>query len=222
VSDSIVNQLLSKIDGVDSLNNILIIGMTNRLDMIDEAILRPGRLEVLPLPLSLPLLSNHLSLPLPQVHIEISLPDKAGRVQILSIKTLDMKKHKRITEEALSRLEELAERTENYTGAELEGLVRTAGSFALARNIDAASVKGVDDASLCVEWHDFERALGETLPAFGNKDTDEIQSHYRNGVCSHGEAFDELWGTLSGLVNQTRLSARTPLMSVLLEGQVIL
>ena len=43
VSDSIVNQLLSKIDGVDSLNNILVIGMTNRKDMIDEAILRPGR-----------------------------------------------------------------------------------------------------------------------------------------------------------------------------------
>ena len=40
VSDSIVNQLLSKIDGVDSLNNILVIGMTNRKDMIDEAILR--------------------------------------------------------------------------------------------------------------------------------------------------------------------------------------
>ena len=40
VSDSIVNQLLSKIDGVDSLNNILIIGMTNRKDLIDEAILR--------------------------------------------------------------------------------------------------------------------------------------------------------------------------------------
>lgn len=43
-----MNQLLSKIDGVDSLNNILIIGMTNRKDMIDEAILRPGRLEVGP------------------------------------------------------------------------------------------------------------------------------------------------------------------------------
>lgn len=46
VNDSVVNQLLSKMDGVDSLNNILIIGMTNRKDMIDEAILRPGRLEV--------------------------------------------------------------------------------------------------------------------------------------------------------------------------------
>ena len=46
VHDSIVNQLLTKIDGVDALNNILLIGMTNRKDMLDEAILRPGRLEV--------------------------------------------------------------------------------------------------------------------------------------------------------------------------------
>lgn len=46
VSDTVVNQLLSKIDGVEQLNNILVIGMTNRRDMIDEALLRPGRLEV--------------------------------------------------------------------------------------------------------------------------------------------------------------------------------
>lgn len=43
VGDSVVNQLLSKIDGVNSLNNILLIGMTNRLDMIDSALLRPGK-----------------------------------------------------------------------------------------------------------------------------------------------------------------------------------
>lgn len=46
VHDTVVNQLLAKIDGVEQLNNILVIGMTNRKDMIDEALLRPGRLEV--------------------------------------------------------------------------------------------------------------------------------------------------------------------------------
>lgn len=58
VNESVVNQLLSKIDGVDSLDNILIIGMTNRLDMIDDALLRPGRFEI---------------------HLEIGLPDEPGR-----------------------------------------------------------------------------------------------------------------------------------------------
>lgn len=58
VNETVVNQLLSKMDGVDSLNNILIIGMTNRKDLIDEAVLRPGRLEV---------------------HLEIGLPDEFGR-----------------------------------------------------------------------------------------------------------------------------------------------
>jgi len=59
-------------DGVESLNNILIIGMTNRKDMIDEAILRPGRLEI---------------------HLEIGLPDERGRLQIFEIHTKNMKKN---------------------------------------------------------------------------------------------------------------------------------
>jgi len=115
VHDSIVNQLLSKIDGVDILNNILIIGMTNRKDMIDDALLRPGRLEV---------------------QIEIGLPDEFGRSQILNIHTADMKENGVITEEAINFLPILARSTQNYTGAELAGIIRSATSFALRRNIE--------------------------------------------------------------------------------------
>merc|ERR1719450_699128 len=118
VSDSVVNQLLSKIDGVDSLNNILVIGMTNRKDMIDEALLRPGRLEV---------------------QVEISLPDEKGRQQILSIHTERMRQAKCLAADV--SLAELAARTKNFSGAEIEGLVKSASSFALGRQVSFDNLK---------------------------------------------------------------------------------
>ncbi|KAK8844660.1 hypothetical protein IAR55_006507 [Kwoniella newhampshirensis] len=112
VGDSVVNQLLSKMDGVDQLNNVLIIGMTNRLDMIDEALLRPGRLEV---------------------HIEISLPDEAGRFQILNIHTAKMRKNGVMADDV--DLAELAALTKNFSGAEIGGLTKSATSFAFNRHV---------------------------------------------------------------------------------------
>lgn len=108
VNESVVNQLLSKIDGVDSLDNILIIGMTNRLDMIDEAILRPGRFEI---------------------HLEIGLPDEAGRKQIFMIHTQQMRKYNLLCSDV--SIDELCNKTKNYTGAEIEAVCRSANSFAL-------------------------------------------------------------------------------------------
>lgn len=108
VSDSVVNQLLSMIDGVDSLNNILVLGMTNRKDMIDEAILRPGRFEV---------------------HIEISLPDEKGRQDIFKIHTSSMRENKVMGVDV--NLEELAKITKNYTGAEIEAVVKSATTWAI-------------------------------------------------------------------------------------------
>jgi vesicle-fusing ATPase len=198
-SDSIVNQLLSKIDGVDSLNNILIIGMTNRLDLLDEALLRPGRFEI---------------------QIEISLPNAEGRFQILKIKTAKMRSNNRITQEAIDHLPELSERTKNFTGAELEGLVRDAASFALARNIDPANMKNVDEKAIKVEWSDFQAALSESKPQFGNKDETNLKAYFANGVMSYGAIFDELWSSLNKFVKQVATSNRTPLLSVLLEGDV--
>lgn len=103
---------LFKMDGVDQLNNILIIGMTNRLDMIDEALLRPGRLEV---------------------HMEISLPDEAGRFQILNIHTMKMRTNGVMDDDV--DLEELAANTKNFSGAEIGGLIKSATSFAFNRHV---------------------------------------------------------------------------------------
>lgn len=103
-------------DGVDQLNNILIIGMTNRLDMIDEALLRPGRLEV---------------------HMEISLPDENGRLQILKIHTIKMFNNQLL--EPNVDLGELANLTKNFSGAEIAGLIKSATSFAFTRHIKVRS-----------------------------------------------------------------------------------
>ena len=94
VSDQVVNQLLTNIDGVEALNNIVVIGMTNRKDLLDEAILRPGRFEV---------------------HVEVKLPNEEGRQQILRIHTKNLRDNKLLDPEC--RLEELARLTKNFTGA---------------------------------------------------------------------------------------------------------
>ncbi|NQZ84868.1 MAG: AAA family ATPase [Nanoarchaeales archaeon] len=96
-------QLLGEIDGFNALDNVKIIAATNRLDTLDEAIIRPGRLER---------------------HIEVGLPDRDGRIQILEIHTKNMKK------ETLD-LKEIANQTENFTGAELKALTTEAGYFAI-------------------------------------------------------------------------------------------
>mmetsp|Transcript_13318 Transcript_13318/g.25262 ORF Transcript_13318/g.25262 Transcript_13318/m.25262 type:complete len:759 (+) Transcript_13318:150-2426(+) len=199
VSDSVVNQLLSKIDGVDSLNNILLIGMTNRKDMIDDALLRPGRLEV---------------------HVEIGLPDEKGRIQILNIHTKSMREAKRITPEALKRLPEMAAKCKNFSGAELEGLVKAASSYALTRCVDTKDLsKAPDLKNLVLQFSDFERALDDVEPKFGAK-SQELKAYYRNGFVPYGESFDVMMASLERLVEQVRSSDRTPLMSVLLQGPV--
>ncbi|GKV50901.1 hypothetical protein SLEP1_g57580 [Rubroshorea leprosula] len=152
VHDSIVNQLLTKIDGVESLNNVLLIGTTNRKDLLDEALLRLGRLEV---------------------QVEISLPDENGRLQILQIHTNKMKENSFLAPDV--NLKELAARTKNYSGAELEGVVKTAVSFALNRQLSMDDLtKPVDEKSIKVTMDDFLNALHEITPTFGAS-TDDLE-----------------------------------------------
>lgn len=117
VSDQVVNTLLTMIDGVNSIDNILLICMTNRKDLIDEALLRPGRLEV---------------------HLEIKLPTKEGRVDILNIHTRNMKENNRL--DKCVDISLIAEITKNFSGADIEGLVRNATGFAISREINMENI----------------------------------------------------------------------------------
>ncbi|KAF4619220.1 hypothetical protein D9613_004974 [Agrocybe pediades] len=196
VGDTVVNQLLSKMDGVDQLNNILIIGMTNRLDMIDEALLRPGRLEV---------------------HMEISLPDEHGRHQILNIHTMKMRTNGVMDDDV--DLLELAQLTKNFSGAEIGGLIKSATSFAFNRHVKVGTMAGISDdvENLRVNRDDFMRALEEVHPAFGVSE-EELQQVIQNGIIHYDGIVDELLKSGLLFVEQVRSSTRTPLVSILLHG----
>lgn len=199
VHDTVVNQLLSKIDGVDSLNNILIIGMTNRKDMIDPAILRPGRLEV---------------------HVEIGLPDEAGRRDIFKIHTSELRDNKVLSEDV--DLAELASLTKNYSGAEIKAVVRDARSFAMYEKIDLTSksaggmFSGIETFN--VTRQHFLQAVHEVQPAFGIQE-DQLTSYIRGGIIPFGTDVEHVLSVGRKMIAQLRSSENTSLLSLLLEGK---
>jgi transitional endoplasmic reticulum ATPase len=125
VTERVVNTILSEMDGLEELQNVVIIGATNRPTLVDPALLRPGRFDEL---------------------VYVGTPDTAGRRRILAIHTRNMPLADDVD------LESLAKRTERFTGADLEDLVRRAGLTALRRGLDSGKVTMAD----------FEAALGET------------------------------------------------------------
>jgi vesicle-fusing ATPase len=196
VGDSVVNQLLSKLDGVDQLNNILLIGMTNRMDMIDDALLRPGRLEV---------------------HMEISLPDEGGRAQILKIHTSKMRDNNVMDNDV--NVLELAHLTKNFSGAEIGGLVKSASSFAFNRHVKVGTVAGVSDdiENMKVNRGDFLKALDEVKPAFGVSE-EELETAMSAGILHYSPYIDNILKDGRLFVDLVKNSATTSLLSVLLHG----
>jgi transitional endoplasmic reticulum ATPase len=117
VTERVVNTILSEMDGLEELNNVVVIGATNRPNLIDPALLRPGRFDEL---------------------IYVGVPDAAGRRRILAIHTNGMPLAGDVD------LDRIAGRAERFTGADLEDLVRRAGLTALRRGLDAAEVTMAD------------------------------------------------------------------------------
>ncbi len=114
VTDQVLNQLLAEMDGLEELQNVIVIGATNRPDMLDPALLRPGRFDRILL---------------------VGPPTKEGRLEILKIHTRNMPLAKDVN------LDKLAEITEGYVGADIEALCREAALLALRKDKNAKEVK---------------------------------------------------------------------------------
>jgi transitional endoplasmic reticulum ATPase len=113
VTERVISQLLTEMDGIVDLENVVVIGATNRPDMIDPALLRPGRFDRL---------------------IYVPEPDTATRLQIFKIHTRNMPLAKDVD------LEKLANMTKGYAGSDIEAVCREAGLMALRENPDATEV----------------------------------------------------------------------------------
>jgi transitional endoplasmic reticulum ATPase len=114
VTDRIVNQLLTEMDGIVPLSNVVILAATNRPDILDPALLRPGRFDRV---------------------IYVPPPDKEARKQILKIHT------KKVPLANDVDLDRLAELTEGYTGADLAALVREAALLKLREKLEPGPVE---------------------------------------------------------------------------------
>ena len=117
VTERVVNTILAEMDGLEELQSVVVIGATNRPNLIDPALLRPGRFDEL---------------------VYVGVPGREGRRRILGIQTGRMPLASDVD------LDGLAARTERYTGADLEDLVRRAGLVALRRSLKSAEVWMVD------------------------------------------------------------------------------
>ncbi|MFP3215248.1 MAG: CDC48 family AAA ATPase [Candidatus Micrarchaeota archaeon] len=136
VSRRVVDTLLTEMDGLAGLKNVVVLAATNRPEAIDPALLRPGRFDRI---------------------IEIPMPDAETRLAIFKVHTRNMPLDKSVS------LEELANQTDGYTGAEIENICREAGMNAIRANRDY------------VTREDFQKALQEVKPTIPKEVTERIK-----------------------------------------------
>src|SRR6185437_1075981 len=99
VTERVVSQLLTELDGIQSLNGVVVLAATNRIDMVDPALLRPGRFDKI---------------------VSIPLPDKVARLQILTLNLEGKQRDKDVN------IDRLVDMTEGFSGADVAALVNTA------------------------------------------------------------------------------------------------
>jgi transitional endoplasmic reticulum ATPase len=140
VTERVISQLLTELDGLEVLKDVVVIGATNRPDIVDPALLRPGRFDRL---------------------LYIPPPDLESRIQIMKIHTRSLP----LAEDA--KIEQLAERTEGFTGADIASFVSTAVMLAIREHI--AKYENPQDAEkhakeLRVQMRHIEEAMKKIRP----------------------------------------------------------
>lgn len=139
-TERVLSQFLAELDGIEELKDVLVLGATNRLDLLDPALLRPDRFDEV---------------------LEVPLPDAATRRRIFEV-------HLRGKPLAVEPdLDKLASSTEGLSGAEIAEAVRRAALVAIARVLEAAGEEKPDPASLRIEMGDVEGALTALRPDRG-------------------------------------------------------
>ncbi|KAF5302145.1 hypothetical protein FQA39_LY10480 [Lamprigera yunnana] len=156
VTDRVVNQLLTQLDGVESLNGVCVLAATSRPDLLDPALLRPGRLDK---------------------QILCSLPNMKDRVKILKCLS------KKIILSSDIDLQSIAEKTTGYTGADLQAVLYTA-QLSAAEEIELNEFKGRVDDVMKVNQNQLEEALRNTRPSLSKEETfkyKKIYSKFKSG-----------------------------------------
>ncbi|OQS01558.1 ribosome biogenesis ATPase RIX7 [Achlya hypogyna] len=150
VSERVVNQLLTEMDGLDARKNVVVIAATNRPDIIDPAMLRPGRLDKL---------------------LYVPLPHAAERYQILLTHSLKCKMDPALDLQAIA----YDPRCDSFSGADLSALVREAG-VAVLREADQTH----DETNLCIQKKHFESAFLTVFPSVSRADQKIFEKMKKN------------------------------------------
>ncbi|WP_054520025.1 CDC48 family AAA ATPase [Halanaeroarchaeum sulfurireducens] len=150
VGERVVSQLLTELDGIEDLEDVVVVATTNRPDLIDSALLRPGRLDR---------------------HIHVPVPDQEARKAIFEVHT----ENKPLADDI--DLDELARRTENYVGADIEAVCREATMSATREFINSVAPDEAEDSvgNVRITMDHFEEALESVAPSVDDEVTERYE-----------------------------------------------
>jgi transitional endoplasmic reticulum ATPase len=167
VTERVVSQILTEMDGIEELKDVVVIAATNRVDIVDPALLRPGRFDRM---------------------VYVSIPEKDSRKMIFNIHL----EGKPLADNV--DIEKLADITEGYSGADIEAICREAALLALREVIKPGLSKSEaqDIANrIKINWSHFEKAIARTKPTTSKKDMQFYDQNARMYIQSDSDSNND-------------------------------